>query len=325
LHKEFLDQLNCPNCKSNKFHLLDLIKQTSQINEGIISCNKCNLKVNIINGIPRFVNQDNYTNNFGIQWNIHSKTQLDSYTNLSITHDRFYDVTGWKGQIKGEKILEVGSGAGRFTEVLLESGAEVTSFDYSDAVVANYNNNYNKGILYLFQGDILNMPLKKHRYDKVLCLGVLQHTPDPYKSFLKLIEMVRPGGQVVIDIYKIDYLSYIQWKYLLRPITKNINKESLYAIISKVTPCLMPIARFFRIIGGSFLARMVPVVDYSHLGLNKKLNREWSVLDTFDMYSPKYDNPRSLKEVQSWFEKNDFDNISVEIGINGIIGKGRKI
>ena len=30
-------------------------------------------------------------------------------------------------------------------------------------------------------------------------------------------------------------------------------------------------------------------------------------------------------EVQSWFEKNDFDNISVEIGINGIIGKGRKI
>ena len=324
MRKQFLDQLICPNCRRNKLHLLDIINKKKYIYEGIISCKKCSLKVKIRNGIPRFVKQDNYTNNFGIQWNIHSKTQLDSYTNLSITHDRFYDVTGWKGILRGEKILEVGSGAGRFTEVILESGAKVTSFDYSDAVVANYNNNYNKGILFLFQGDILNMPLKKESYDKVLCLGVLQHTPNPYSSFLKLIEMIRPGGEIVIDIYKKENFAYLQWKYLIRPFTKKINKKSLYLIISKITPYLMPFARILRIIGGSLLARLVPVVDYSHLGLNKKLNREWSILDTFDMYSPEYDNPKSLKEVESWFEKNDFIDISVKYGINGIIGKGRK-
>jgi len=312
LNKNFIKELVCLNCYSDELNLRTNGMDSEKIYDGEIFCNNCSHHVNIINGIPRFINQDNYTDNFGLQWNIHSKAQLDSFTKLSITHDRLFNVTGWKQDLKGEKILEVGSGAGRFTEVLLESGAEVTSFDYSNAVVANYNNNFNKGKLNLFQGDILNIPLRKQSYDKVLCLGVLQHTPDPYVSFLKLIEMVRSGGCIAIDIYKKNYLSYLQWKYFLRPITKNMNKE------------LLPIAKAFRKIGGSPLARLIPVVDYSHLGLNKELNREWSILDTFDMYSPAYDNPKSFTEIKSWLTKNNFENINVNFGINGITGTGRK-
>ena len=43
--------------------------------------------------------------------------------------------------IKGLKIIEAGSGAGRFTEVLLKYGAIVYSFDLSNAVCANFANN----------------------------------------------------------------------------------------------------------------------------------------------------------------------------------------
>ena len=42
--------------------------------------------------------------------------------------------------IKGLKIIEAGSGAGRFTEVLLKHGAIVYSFDLSNAV-SNFANN----------------------------------------------------------------------------------------------------------------------------------------------------------------------------------------
>lgn len=43
--------------------------------------------------------------------------------------------------LKAKYILEAGSGGGRFTEVLIKSGALVDSFDFSKAVEANYKNN----------------------------------------------------------------------------------------------------------------------------------------------------------------------------------------
>ena len=45
----------------------------------------------IIRGIPRFVGAENYSKDFGIQWNMFPKTQLDSWTGLIIQKQ------GWQG------------------------------------------------------------------------------------------------------------------------------------------------------------------------------------------------------------------------------------
>ena len=42
------------------------------------------------------------------------------------------------------------------------------------------------------------------------------------------------------------------------------------------------------------------------------------------MYSPKYDLPQSIDEVKKWFNNNNFTEISVTYGPNGIIGSGVK-
>ena len=47
------------------------------------------------NGIPRFVTESNYADNFGMQWNHFRQTQLDSQTGHSISADRFWKATGW--------------------------------------------------------------------------------------------------------------------------------------------------------------------------------------------------------------------------------------
>jgi hypothetical protein len=74
--------------------------------------------------------------------------------------------------LKGETILEAGSGAGRFTEILATTGADILSFDLSSAVEANYaNNGHNPNVL-IFQGDIINIPVREQSMDKVFCLGV---------------------------------------------------------------------------------------------------------------------------------------------------------
>ena len=82
-------------------------------------------KIPIINGIPRFVNSNNYAAAFGLQWETFRQTQFDSFTQNPISKNRLEIALGQPLKtIKGLKILEAGSGAGRFTEVLLKRSEE---------------------------------------------------------------------------------------------------------------------------------------------------------------------------------------------------------
>ena len=147
----------------------------------------------VINGIPRFVSSDNYASSFGKQWNYFKSTQLDKYNGTNITEKRFFEDTHWvKDELKGQKVLEVGSGAGRFTQILLDYGAEVHSVDYSNAVDANLDNNGPNDKLYIYQADIYKLPFKEKLFDKVFCFGVLQHTPDVKAAFMDLIKFIKP-------------------------------------------------------------------------------------------------------------------------------------
>jgi 2-polyprenyl-3-methyl-5-hydroxy-6-metoxy-1,4-benzoquinol methylase len=286
-------------------------------------CPRCGATFPIVRGVPRFVAGSNYADSFGYQWNAHCRTQLDSYTGRSVSADRLFAETGWPRDMKGLTILEAGSGAGRFSEVLAQTGASVVSFDYSTAVDANHVNNRRFDNLTLFQGDIYNLPLEPAQFDKVICFGVIQHTPDPESAFNSLARQVRPGGELVIDAYARKFGSWLQWKYLLRPITRRMRQETLYNVVSAVVPPLIPLTRGLRAAGGRLGARLSPILEYSRLGLPDAVNREWAILDTFDMYSPAHDHPQSKATITRWFEQAGFGDIDVKSGSNGFVGKGR--
>jgi SAM-dependent methyltransferase len=206
----------------------------------------------------------------------------------------------------------------------LSTGAYVFSFDLSTAVDANFGNNGANPRLYLGQADILNLPAKESAFDGVICLGVLQHTPDPAKTFAALSRHVKPGGSLVIDCYANNWKSMLHWKYVLRPLTKRVGKSTLYKIIEKVVPVLLPLAIALRKLGGRAGGRLLPILQYSHWGLPYEQNKQWAILDTFDMYSPEFDRPQSLQTVRTWFEMAGFVNIEVRYGPNGVIGRGMR-
>jgi hypothetical protein len=70
--------------------------------------------------------------------------------------------------------------------------------------------------------------------------------------------------------------------------------------------------------------RISPIVEYTHLGLASDLNKDWAVLDTFDMYAPEHDHPQSLITVRTWFSDAGFANTVVQYGPNGIVARGVK-
>lgn len=268
------------------------------------------------NGAYRIAGDNNYTANFGYQWNKFAGTQVDKASKLHISKTRFFAETNWEDEdLSGKNILEVGSGAGRFTQILLDyTAANIYSVDYSNAVEANYQNNGPNDRLQLFQASIYEMPFAKAQFDKVLCVGVLQHTPDFERSVKALIEMVKPGGELVVDFYGVNgFWTKLHAKYMYRPFTKKMTHEKLYRHIDNNIDWMIRCSLFFSKIGlGKIVNRFIPICDIEGT-LPTKVPyaqlREWCVLDTFDMYSPEYDNPQRIKTVARWCKKHGLQNV----------------
>ncbi|MDR3681137.1 MAG: class I SAM-dependent methyltransferase [Flavipsychrobacter sp.] len=268
------------------------------------------------NGVMRIAKEDNYTENFGFQWNKFQKVQIDQeQQELPISKVRFFAETAWKPEeLKGKNILEVGAGAGRFTQVVLaNTEANIYSVDLSSAVEANYRNNSHYGDrLQIFQASVYEMPFEDNAFDKVFCLGVLQHTPDFEKSIQTLCAKVKPGGELVVDFYPITgWWTKIHAKYIFRPYTKKMDNEKLLSWIDKNVDWMMKLYNFNHAIGlGKLLNRFIPIPDIKATipdNLSKKELRDWVVLDTFDMFSPEYDQPQTLKTVKKWVENSGLE------------------
>ena len=111
----------------------------------------------------------------------------------------------------------------------------------------------------------------------------------------------------------------------MRPMTKRMNKERLFRIISFIAPILIPLIKTLKaILGVQVGSRILPVVEFSHLGLEENINLEWAILDTFDMLSPEHDHPRSIKTINEWFNKINFEEVKIFYGDNGIVARAKR-
>jgi SAM-dependent methyltransferase len=255
---------------------------------------------------------------------------LDRFNGTTLSRDRFYSGTRWtRDELRGQRILEAGCGAGRFTEIMLEAGAEVYSIDYSTAVDACWANNGPNSSLCLVQGDLYHLPFPREFFDKVFCYGVLQHTPDVKAAFMNLVPYLRPGGKIAIDVYrKMPWTSRWTSKFWYRPLTKRLPRSVMHQILSWYIPRWIPIDNFFQRIpvARSIVPAVVPCWNYSGmLPVSREQIEIWAILDTFDALTPAYDSPQSAETVQSWFEEAGLSEIEVTAGGNGIIANARKL
>ena len=261
----------------------------------------------VIYGVPRFCPADNYSDSFGFQWNKFDRTQLDVHSGADQSQQRFYAETGWDPQdLSNCSVLEVGSGAGRFSEVFLRTTTGVLhSVDYSSAVDANRRNNAAYGErLQLAQASIYELPFADNSFDKVFCLGVLQHTPSFSDSVAALISKARLGGEIVVDFYPIKgWYTKLHSKYLLRPLTKRLPKPLLLRLIRVNIRWMLALFDLLCALRLGALTRFIPITDVRGFpsSLSPVQRREWAVMDTFDAFSPEFDNPQRVQDVARMF------------------------
>jgi len=330
MKEQFVTHFCCPGCRGN-IKLQTSISDNGEVKEGRLVCSACGSIYPVANYIPRFVPAENYAGSFGYQWNRHVQVQIDRFSNLNISKDRFFSVTQWPEDMQGQLILEAGCGAGRFTQVAISTGAQVFSFDYSNSVDANLQNNELPQNLCLFQADIFNIPLSYKKFDKVFCLGVLQHTPDVKGAFMSLLPYLKDGGEIVIDVYNRPWYNPLIPRYVVRflfgPITRRMKPNTLHKVVERIVLVLLPVKIFLRKIPliGRYVSYLIPVASLELLPqLTKEQRLELSILDTFDMISPRYDTPQRINDVRDWFVEAGLTDIEIKYGPNGINAKGTK-
>lgn len=286
----------------------------------------------IINGVPRFVEQNNYAQAFGLQWKTYAKTQLDSYSKTTISKDRVERCLGFSLEnLKNKTLLEVGCGAGRFTELLVNPGALVHAVDLSVAVEVNKENIGEKENYTVAQANVYHLPFPKKSFDIVFCLGVIQHTPSSEKTINALWEMVKPGGMLVIDHYKWRLGYYSTLTPLYRMVLKEMEPRKSKKVVDKLVDFFFPLHWTLRNrpILNWLLHRISPLIVYmkQYPEQDRQFHYEWSKLDTYDQLTDYYKHlktPEQIQKILLDLEGIDTNSIWVEKGGNGVEARCRK-
>jgi SAM-dependent methyltransferase/uncharacterized protein YbaR (Trm112 family) len=302
MKRALLDLLACPRCHG-ALRPRGPQADAADIVDGALGCDACQHEWPIVRGIPRFVPKSNYAASFGLQWNAFRREQLDRYNQTDLSARRLFSETGWDpAWMAGKWLLDVGCGAGRFLDVASTTGAQMVGVDLSNAVDAAAASLADRPNVHLVQASVYELPFRPGVFDGAYCIGVIQHTPDPAAAVASIPGTVKPGGRLALTIYERRRFSKLYAKYLVRPVTRRLDKQHLLRGVSTAMPLLFPLTEvLFRVPRlGRYFQFAIPVANYVHerqLSLSQRYR--WAIMDTYDMLAPEYDQPQTFDEVRS--------------------------
>jgi ubiquinone/menaquinone biosynthesis C-methylase UbiE len=99
------------------------------------------------------------------------------------------------GELNGKRILDVGSGKGRFARVLAERHpqARVIAFDLAEAMLRHVPPGIGT-----CAGSMTALPFKNHAFDCAYATESLEHAVDVDTAISEMCRVVKPGGRIVI-------------------------------------------------------------------------------------------------------------------------------
>ena len=305
-----MQYFKCPDCHNPDLELEKARVEKERVMSGRIRCSACNSIWPIIDGVPRFVSSDNYARSFGAEWNLFSKTQLDSHTGTTISRDRFIEVTQTQpSELKGKVVLECGCGMGRFLEVIAQNpDTQVIGVDFSVAVDAAFKNLRDYPNITIVQADLFRMPLKFASFDMVYSIGVLHHTPSTRSALHAIARHVKHGGLLAIWVYRKHLVP--KPHHLYHYVMRRLAPEKALRFIRLYHPIPWALRRIPLI--GKALASPLPISDYRGiLPLSPEQQKEWSFLDTIDKMTPWYIWRHTPAELLQWAKELAFTEVQL--------------
>ena len=298
--------LRCPECQSP----LKLGSGASY------ECPACGSTFGSPRGVPVFVKSEDYAGNFGFQWHLYDRTQLD-HNDCFDSETQFRMKTVFTPEeLRGKLVLDVGCGMGRFAEVATRWGARVVGIDLSAAAEVAARNLAGRDFVAL-QADVFALPFAPETFDFIYSIGVLHHTPNCEAAVKALPRYLKPGGSMAVWLYG-AYNKWYRFTDIYRKVTSRMPARLLHRCLSVAVPVIYTTDRWLRGVPG--IGRPLSGIMRNVLWVNRNPDPQKRLLDTFDWYSPKYQSKHTYEEVFQWFEScglQDLRAMDVPVAVRG--------
>ena len=114
------------------------------------------------------------------------------------------------GLLAGDRVLDMGCGAGRHAFEMYRRGADVIAFDQDADELAKVGELFaamraegevpDSGDADIKEGDALALPFADGEFDRVVAAEVLEHIPADIQAIDELVRVLRPGGTLAVSV-----------------------------------------------------------------------------------------------------------------------------
>ncbi|KKS96083.1 MAG: group 1 glycosyl transferase [Candidatus Gottesmanbacteria bacterium GW2011_GWA2_43_14] len=231
-----------------------------------------------------------------IKEDFYERRMFDSIGGHHISHKEINLVLRLLNPKEKSVILEVGTGSGRFARAIVKSSsARVVGVDPDRKILREgkilkriFLSREDKDRYTCVIGDGHALPFGNNTFDKVLCFRVIKYYKDPWKGIDELIRVLKPGGEMVLEI-----TSNLSWESIVNPLLSFFIKrkqfhhfwEKKMINFNSISVKKYFMVRNMKITHEVFLHKMPPAL-YSKLN-NPIIN---NILDAFEsvlQYTPK--------------------------------------
>lgn len=103
----------------------------------------------------------------------------------------------------GTSVLEIGPGTGRFTAHLMEKASRVTAVDISGHMLEQLREKVSSTRLAVHRLSVYDLDTLADygSFDTAICMRVLPHLENPASALRLLSRAVKPGGNIVFDLW----------------------------------------------------------------------------------------------------------------------------
>jgi SAM-dependent methyltransferase len=226
--------------------------------------------------------------------------------------------------LRGQLLLDVGTGSGRHSRQAHEAGAAVVAVDVGRSI-DTARRNLPPDVLTV-QADAERLPFRPGTFDVVMSIGVLHHLPDTERAFRRLVPLAREGGIVHVYLYWVPprrgHQRALRVVDLARRVTTRLPHRVLHPLCYPIAAglfasCVIPYRVARRRPRLARLAAAFPLKAYADYPFAVCVN------DQFDRFSAPVERRFTKDEVRRLFVSAGLEDVTV-LPNNGWVASGRR-